>query len=423
MGSNFCAAVIFLVAMGLMGHLAHAETLGSENHDSPQYEFRAAWIATVANIDWPSKKTLTTEEQQQELIAMLDRAVELNLNAIIFQVRPMCDALYDSPYEPWSEYLTGQTGQAPDPWYDPLQFIIEESHKRGLELHAWFNPYRAKHPSARSPLPESHVSHTHPNLVKKYGTFLWLDPSEKEVQDLTMKVILDVVERYDVDGIHIDDYFYPYKVRDAQGKVIDFPDDDSWKAYQKSGGKLSRDDWRRQSVNTFVERFYREIKALDPRVKVGISPFGIWRPGHPEGITGLDQYSELYADAKLWLNEGWVDYYSPQLYWKIDAAGQPYDKLLRWWVEQNTHGRHIWPGNFTSKVLEGWPAEEIANQILLTRQEPGASGNVHFSMRVLMRNTGGINDALKKVYAEPALIPESPWLEEIGTELPGSELE
>jgi len=379
-------------------------------------EFRAAWVATVANIDWPSRKDLTSDEQKAEMIAILDKAVELNLNAIIFQVRPMCDALYASNYEPWSEFLTGQLGKPPEPFYDPLEFAIREAHERGLELHAWFNPYRALHPGARSPIPPNHISRTHPEVVKRYGNYLWLDPGEPRVQDHSLAVILDVVRRYDVDGVHLDDYFYPYQVRDSAGQIVDFPDGPSWERYRASGGPLSRDDWRRDNVNQFVRRWYERVKAEKPWVKVGISPFGIWRPGYPEGVKGLDQYAVLYADAKLWLESGWVDYFTPQLYWSLDSEGQPYRELLRWWVEQNAHGRHIWPGNYTSKVTgkeDGWPAEEIVNQVLATREIEGASGNVHFSMKALLHNWGGISDALaSSVYAEPALVPASPWLNE-----------
>jgi uncharacterized lipoprotein YddW (UPF0748 family) len=220
------------------------------------------------------------------------------------------------------------------------------------------------------------------------------------------------VKRYDVDGVHIDDYFYPYKEKDADGKVIPFPDDDTWGAYQKDGGKLARDDWRRDAVNRFVRRMYEEVKKAKPWVRVGISPFGIWRPGHPPGVAGLDQYADLYADARLWWNQGWCDYFSPQLYWPIAAEKQSFPKLLDWWVGENTKGRHLWPGLYTSRVTgaeKGWPAKEVVDQIGLTRKAK-AGGAVHFSAKALVRNTGGVADELRKVYAEPALVPESPWL-------------
>lgn len=374
-------------------------------------EFRGVWVATVANIDWPSKPGLPAEQQKAELLDILDKAVELKLNAVVFQVRPMADALYESKLEPWSEYVSGTIGQSPG--YDPLSFVVKQAHARGLELHAWFNPYRARHPSAKSIAPEDHITKRRPDLAKPYGTHFWMNPTHAEVQNHSLAVILDVVKRYDIDGIHIDDYFYPYKEKGPDGQIISFPDDDTWANYQKSGGRLSRDDWRRDAVNSFVRRMYEQTKAVKPWVKVGISPFGIWRPGHPEGIAGLDQYAELYADAKLWLNQGWVDYFTPQLYWPIAREKQSFPKLLSWWAGENTKHRHLWPGLYTSKASDaknGWSAKEIADQIAVTRKQKGTDGVIHFSMKALMQNYAGVADELKKTYAEPALVPESPWL-------------
>jgi uncharacterized lipoprotein YddW (UPF0748 family) len=376
-------------------------------------EFRGAWVATVANIDWPSKPGLPVEKQQAEFLAILEKALELKLNAIVFQVRPMADALYESKLEPWSEYLTGGIGKAPEPNYDPLAFAVREAHARGLELHAWFNPYRARHPSARSPASADHITKRRPDLAKPYGTHHWMNPTSKEVQDHSIAVFLDVVKRYDVDGVHIDDYFYPYKERDKDGKSIPFPDDDTWAAYQKAGGKLGRDDWRRDAVNRFVRRMYDEVKKVKPWVKVGVSPFGIWRPGNPPGIAGFDQYAELYADARLWFNEGWVDYFTPQLYWPIAQEKQSFPKLLDWWAGENKKQRHLWPGLYTSRVTgaeKGWPAREVVDQIEVVRRTEGSDGVIHFSMKALMRNSGGVADAVKLAYAEPALVPGTPWL-------------
>jgi uncharacterized lipoprotein YddW (UPF0748 family) len=377
-------------------------------------EFRAAWVATVANIDWPSEPGLPVAQQKAELIRIMDTAAALKLNALIFQVRPACDALYASKYEPWSEYLTGTAGKAPTPFYDPLQMAVEEAHRRGMELHAWFNPYRARHPSAKSPIPAGHVSRTHPEIVRRYGKHLWLDPADPRTRQYSLDVIMDVVRRYDVDGIHLDDYFYPYKEKDASGAIIDFPDETTWQRYRASGGRLSRDDWRRDAVNRFIEAIYKAKQAIKPHVKFGISPFGIWRPGNPQQIKGFDAYAEIYADSRLWLQKGWVDYFTPQLYWAIAPPAQSYPVLLRWWAEQNTLGRNLWPGNFTSRISDGasnWKAEEILAQIEATRAQQGAGGNVHFSMRVLLRNLDGIADRLKRgPYAEPAVPPASPWL-------------
>lgn len=376
-------------------------------------EFRGVWVATVANIDWPSEKGLPAEQQKKELLAILDRAADMHLNAIVLQVRPMCDALYKSDLEPWSEFLTGTAGK--DPGYDPLALAVREAHARGLELHAWFNPYRARHPSATCPLPDTHLVKKRPDLAKPYGKHHWLNPTHPAVADHTLAVILDVVRRYDVDGVHLDDYFYPYAEKGEDGKLIPFPDDDTWAAYQKTGGKLSRSDWRRDAVNRFVERMYRDVKKEKKWVKVGISPFGIWRPGHPPGVEGFDQYEGLYADAKKWLNEGWVDYFTPQLYWPIGQEKQSYPKLLAWWAGENTKKRHLWPGNIPSRVnnrARGWPAKEIAEQVRATRAQPGATGNIHFSMKPLMRTEGPLADAFAEVYSEPALVPASPWLDD-----------
>jgi uncharacterized lipoprotein YddW (UPF0748 family) len=408
-------------------------------------EFRGVWVATVENIDWPSKPGLPVEKQKHEFVAILDKCVELNINAVIFQIRTQGDALYDSKIEPWSEFLTGKMGKPPEPYYDPLKFAIEEAHKRGLQLHAWFNPYRARVPGSKGEAAPTHPSVTHANSVRKYGKYQWFDPGDPASEDEFIAVLTDVVKRYDVDGVHIDDYFYPYEEKDENNKTIPFPDDETYKKAVASGVQLDRADWRRQNVNHLVERMYEEVKKEKPWVLVGISPFGIWRPGHPKGVTGLDQYATLYADVRKWEQEGWLDYLTPQIYWQIESKGQPYAKLLGWWAEQNVKQRHLWPGNFTSKIgvkpkieeptkdkkggkdkkdeekkekpAPPWTADDIIRQIEATRATPGATGNVQFSMKALMRNSGGIADKLKKgPYAEPALVPESPWL---GHETPG----
>jgi uncharacterized lipoprotein YddW (UPF0748 family) len=305
-------------------------------------------------------------------------------------------------------------GRAPEPYYDPLQFAITEAHARGLELHAWFNPFRARTASTR-PSVARHVSRRMPESVRQYGELQWLDPGDGAVQAHVLRVIADVVTRYDVDGVHIDDYFYPYRERDRRGRPIAFPDDVTYRSYVRGGGRLERDDWRRSNVNRFVEQLYRTIKNEKPWVKVGVSPFGIWRPGHPTGVAGLDAYREIYADARLWVNEGWLDYVTPQLYWRASAPAQPYDRLLDWWIGENAHRRHVWPGNYTSRVGDPeaqWEAGEILEQIRITRDAAGQLGNVHFSMRALMENRRGLADSLMAgPYAQPALVPASPWLD------------
>jgi uncharacterized lipoprotein YddW (UPF0748 family) len=318
-------------------------------------------------------------------------------------------------------------GRPPKPSYDPLEFAVDEAHRRGLQLHVWFNPYRVRAPGARGPASRNHASRAHPSIVREYGDYLWFDPGEPAAEEHFIAVLNDVVKRYDIDGVHIDDYFYPYPINDDAGKAVPFPDDESYARAVASGETLARDDWRRQNVDRLIRRMYEEVKQAKPSVLVGISPFGIWRPGHPEGITGLDQYSALYADARKWHHEGWLDYMTPQLYWRTDSEGQNYAKLLGWWQEQNLKGRHLWPGNFTSKVRrdagvtesrDAWSAEELLRQIEVTRAQPGATGNVHFSMKALMRDYDGVATKLKaSAYAEPALIPESRWL---GDETPAA---
>jgi uncharacterized lipoprotein YddW (UPF0748 family) len=386
---------------------------------SPPREFRAAWIATVANIDWPTKKGLPTAQQKRELIRLFDEAVKLNLNAVILQIRPCADALYPSKLEPWSEYLTGTQGQAPEPFYDPLKFAVEEAHARGLQLHVWFNPYRVQNTDSKSEPALNHASVANKDIVRKYGNFLWFDPGEPEAVDHFIAVLTDAVKRYDLDGVHIDDYFYPYPINE-DGKPVPFPDDESYARAQAAGETLGRDDWRRKNVDDLVRRMYESVKAVKPHVLVGISPFGIWRPNNPPGIQGLDQYNALYADARKWLREGWVDYFTPQLYWRIEGP-QSYPKLLAWWHGENVQGRHLWPGNGAHNVRKSasveparnaWQAEELIKQIELTREiVPEGPGNVFFSMKCLVDNRDGLNDKLRKgVYANQALVPESPWL-------------
>ncbi len=379
-------------------------------------EFRAAWVSTVANIDWPSRKDLSVAQQQAEIIAILDQAKALNLNALVLQVRPGADALYPSALEPWSEFLTGVQGKAPDPLWDPLQMWTSEAHRRGIELHAWFNPYRARHIAAQSPPSATHIATTNPGIVKSYGGYLWLDPGEPAAAQRLLAVVSDVVRRYDVDGVHIDDYFYPYPVENtAKTGDLDFPDEPSWQRYRSSGGQLARADWRRQNVNQLIEAMYTAIHREKPWVRFGISPFGIGRPDRrPPGIAGFSQYDKLYADAELWLEKGWLDYLTPQLYWPINQEPQAFGVLLDYWAQQNTHSRHLWPGLFTSRIdssAKSWKVDEIARQIDLIRTRPAASGHVHFSMVALMQDRKGIATKLKSgAYAVPALVPESSWL-------------
>lgn len=375
----------------------------------PLEEFRAAWIATVDNINWPSRPGLSTPEQQKEALDILDKLQGLNFNAVIFQVRPQADALYQSELEPWSYFLTGEQDKLPDPFYDPLIFWIEEAHKRGMELHAWLNPYRAHHIKGKSNSPRS-VTQKNPELVVKLKEgYYWMDPSLKATQDLTSAVVTDIIKRYDVDGIHFDDYFYPYPSYNGNE---DFPDDSSWNIYQKAGGKLSRGDWRRESVNNLIERLYKEIKAEKKHVKFGLSPFGIWKPGYPASIEGFDQHEKLYADAKLWLNKGWIDYFAPQLYWPTGKIAQSYPILLGWWQEENTHQRHLWPGINIGTDKNGVANnQEIISEIMIARAMlPKSAGVIHWHGGSVISNPSLSKQLQEGIYKSPALVPASPWL-------------
>ena len=373
-------------------------------------EFRAAWIATVANIDWPSKPGLTAAQQQKEMLAILDRAHQLRMNAVILQVRPTADALYPSKIEPWSWYLTGKAGKPPQPYYDPLLFAIREASRRNLEVHAWFNPFRARHPSAKGGVASNHISRRRPDLVRRYGSLDWLDPGDPAVRAHSKRVIMDVLNRYPVDGIHIDDYFYPYPVK-RSGKVVSFPDSKTYAKYRRAGGKLKINDWRRDNVNRFVKDLYQSIKKTKPWVKFGISPFGIWRPNHPQGIKGMDAYDVLYADALLWWQLGWVDYLAPQLYWSIDMKEQSFPVLLKWWAQQNKARRHLWPGISIRGTKENRHPFEVLEQVNAVRKQAGVNGHIHYGMNSLLTNRQNVAYYLQKhVYKTAALPPPSPWL-------------
>ncbi|MBD1914065.1 MULTISPECIES: family 10 glycosylhydrolase [unclassified Leptolyngbya] len=375
---------------------------------SHRREFRAAWVALVWNIDFPSSRTLTTQQQQAEIITILDQLQRLNFNAVILQVRPEGDALHNSTLEPWSFWLTGTQGRAPNPLYDPLQFAIAQCRQRNLEIHAWFNPYRARS-SSQTVNVAPHLAVTHPDVVYPWGTQSWMDPGSQVVQDQTYNVIMDVLRRHDVDGIHLDDYFYPYPIA---GQT--FPDAATYQRYQAGGGTLSLNDWRRDNVNRMVQRLATGIRSTKPQVKFGISPFGIYRPGQPPQIRGLDAYDQLFADALRWLQQGWVDYLAPQLYWRIDPPAQSYPVLLEWWADNNPQRRHIYPGNTLSQ-LDGktWELSEIERQVAITRQLETklVLGNIFYSAKAFLTNRQGICDRFQSdTYRTAALPPVMPWL-------------
>lgn len=393
-------------------------------------EFRAAYATPIWDRgfkDWPTKPGMTPAEQRAELRAMIDRAAAAGLNTIVLHVRLAGDAMYPTPLAPWSAFLSERSGQAPQPAYDPLQFAIDEAHARGIQIHAWFNPFRAMLPIFAGKASASHVTKKHPEWIRKYGTQTWIDPGEPAARKHVLDVMLDVVRRYDVDGIHIDDYFYPYResrvvTRTVNGKRvrsrvdIQFPDNATWAKYGQ--GKFDRrDDWRRNNIDVFVQSLYRGVKAIKPGVLVGISPFGIWRSGVPDGVRGLDAYGEIYADSRKWLAEGWLDYIAPQLYWQVGGHQDRFRALDAWWQRENVKGRYIWPAFYTSKVYGGydkWPLEEIRKQIDHVREsrvgveEP--SGHVHFRMGALFSNNDALAKDLGISYPTRAIVPAFPWL-------------
>lgn len=386
-------------------------------------EFRGMWIATVANIDWPQAAGLTATQQQLQLTQLLDVAERTGLNAVILQVRAAGDAMYASALEPWSRSLTGVQGV--DPGYDPLQFAVVEAHRRGLELHAWFNPFRAANLADTANLSPQHLARQRPDLTRAHCTQLWFDPGEPEVEDRAIAAIRDVVQRYEIDAVQIDDFFYPYPNATCPG--LDFADSATYARYLGAGGALGRADWRRGNVNRFVARMYGEVRAASATVRVGVSPFGIWRPGNPAGITGLDAYAAIYADSRLWLRSGWVDYFAPQLYWSIASTGQSFPALLGWWRQQNVGGRHLWPGLASYRVVDGtasaFSPTEIASQIALVRdqagQPGGASGSLLYNASSVRSDRGGFATGLATgLYAERAIPPATTWLDAAAPAVP-----
>ena len=411
--------LFLLTALALAARLSAADnqkvSSGEILPPSPAREFRGVWLATVANIDWPSKPGLPVAQQKVELISLLDRAAQLKFNAVLFQVRPVCDAFYASPIEPWSEYLTGTQGRAPEPFYDPLAFAIAEAHKRGLELHAWFNPFRASHPDTKSPPALNYITKTHPELIRHYGKQIWLDPGEPAVQARVIAVVQDMVKRYDVDGIIFDDYFYPYPEKKWTGKEMDFPDDATWKKFGAASG-FNRDDWRRENVNRFIRQVSQAIKSAKPWVQFGISPFGIWRPQNPAQIKGMDAYAKIYADSRKWLANGWADYFAPQLYWPIATREQSFPVLFDWWRAQNSKSRHVWPALYDAMVGTKFSTDEIPRQVQITRgkSDPGA---IHYHLRSVLENPA-LAAAVRSQYSQPVLIPATPWLDSTPPEKP-----
>jgi len=372
---------------------------------SPKREFRGAWIATVTNIDWPTQGA-STASQKQALINILDGLKAVNINAVMFQIRSECDALYNSTIEPWSYWLTGVQGQAPNPFYDPLQFAIEESHKRGIELHAWFNPYRVERSVGNYPTASNHISKTHPEWTFTKGTVKILNPGIPQVRDYVLSVIMDVVNRYDVDGINFDDYFY------LEGMGTE--DAATYASYNPGG--LSLADWRRNNVNMLVQMIHDNIQLVKPNVKWGISPAGIWRSGYPAGTSGNDNYSVIYCDAMAWLRAKSIDYINPELYWKFTGP-QDYGKLMPWWADSAAvHDRHMYVGHAVYRIASGtgpFDAAEVPKQIRLNRTDQDCQGSVLYNTNTTLSNPLGFYDSLKVLYKNPAIPPVMSWKDQV----------
>lgn len=354
-------------------------------------DFRGAWVASVHNINFPSSQGLAPEAQKAHIIRILDTAKRCRLNALMVQVRPESDALYASSLEPWSRFLTGTQGASPG--YDPLAFFISEGKKRGIGIHAWLNPYRGA-ANVSHTRAANHIAKRFPQYAYKIGTVLWMDPGAPEVQNHILNVVRDLVGRYDLAGVHFDDYFYPYPTN--SGHVYPFPDDATYAAYRGKGGPLGKADWRRENVNSLIRRVGQAVRSVKPGAVFGVSPFGIYQPGVPAGTTaGVDQFNQLYGDPLKWMREGWIDYLSPQLYWR-EGGPQSFSLLLSWWrsAQANPRGVPVYPGIAVDRLTEkGWPVEEITQQLRI-EQNAGASrarGMIFWSMKPLLNNTKGVN--------------------------------
>ncbi len=383
-------------------------------YSQSKHEFRAAWVASVDNIDWPSRKGLSVDSQKVEFINLLEMHKRNGLNAVIVQIRPATDAFYPSQYEPWSEWLNGVQGKPPVAYYDPLDFMIRETHKRGMEFHAWCNPYRAEFTLNKSSIAPTHITKIHPEWFLTYGDKRYFDPGNKEAQQFVVRVIRDVVSRYQVDAIHFDDYFYPYRIA---GK--EFGDSLTWVRYGKG---LSREDWRRSNVDSIILYLRDAIKDENKNCRFGISPFGVWRNKNkdPEGSdtrAGQTNYDDLYADILLWLKKGWIDYVAPQLYWEFTHPAAPFQTLLDWW-SKHTYGKHCYIGLGIYRAAGNVIPAPWKDSTLLTRQlqairnTPNVQGAIYFSSKSFLKNPNGWNDSLRNnYYKNPALIPPMEWMD------------
>ena len=385
--------------------------------NQPKYEFRAVWVATVNNIDWPSKPGLPTEVQKKEAVDILNLQHSLGMNAVILQIRPAADAFYRSELEPWSRYLTGTPGKAPEPFYDPLEFWIDECHKRGMELHAWLNPFRVSQ-NFSQPLAGNHIAFQHPEWIVKYGNLLCFDPGLPQTREFVTQVVKDIVSRYDLDAIHFDDYFYPYPLAE------DFPDTTSFKFYNRGFLPENKADWRRENVDIVIKMLNDTIKAIKPWVKFGISPFGVWRnqTDDPQGSAtraGTTNYDHLYADVIKWQEKGWIDYLLPQIYWQIGHPDVDFELLAQWWENHASNramyiGHAVYKSEKTSAVKAWTQPGELPGQIRLLRSIPGINGSAFYSSKHFNRDLMGFQDSLRQnLYKQAAIVPPMPWIDSI----------
>ncbi|MEN8652922.1 family 10 glycosylhydrolase [Streptomyces sp. 21So2-11] len=387
-------------AVGTVSALLVGGDAAAAGRRAPKGALRGMWLATVANRDWPSAPGLTAAKQKAELLAHLDTAVRRRLNAVVLQVRPTADALWPSPYEPWSACLTGVQGK--DPGWDPLGTAVREAHRRGLELHAWFNPYRVANHTDPSRLVASHPARVHPDWVLPYGGKLYYNPGLPEVRRFVQDAMLDAVRRYDIDAVHWDDYFYPYPVA---GQT--FADDD---AYARHGGAFpDRAAWRRDNTDRLVSETAARIKAVKRSVRFGISPFGVWRNATTDPLgsatrAGVQTYDDLHADTRKWVKEGWIDYIAPQLYWNIGFAAADYAKLLPWWADVvRGTGVELYAGEALYKA--GDPAQaapwqdpaELSRHLTLAKDFAEVRGHIFFSAKEVAEDRIG---AMAKVVAD-----------------------
>lgn len=373
----------------------------SEHMDNPKREFRGAWLHVIGQTQWQNK---TTEQAKEYMIDQIEKLHDAGCNAVIFQVRPTADALYKSELEPWSAWLTGKRGKAPEPMWDPMEFAIEEAHKRGMEFHAWLNPYRVTS-NAKEVLPSNHMSRMEPQRFFRYNGQILFDPAYQENRDFICKVVDDITHRYDVDAIHIDDYFYPYP---AQGQAI--PDNAS---YLKFGLGRNLKDWRRHNVDLLIEQLHKTIKERKPWVRFGVSPFGIWRNKRtdPRGSesTGLQNYDDLYADVLLWAQKGWIDYLAPQLYWSLDTKAAPSRSLVKWWND-NASDVDIYVGQDVKRTMDSADPgnndkNELDTKVTLSRKLPNIGGNIWWCGYWVTGNYKGVADSLAMKYQSTIALP------------------